>query len=163
MPSVRLTNLLIVLVCLGLMAYALYSQLALGLHPCPLCVSQRIFVILVGLFALLAFIHNPGMTGRGIYAGLGMLAAVIGGVVAGRHVYLQNLPADQVPACGPGLQYMFNTFPFTEALAVLFRGDGNCAEVDWAFLGLSMPAWVLLAFVALFVANGWQLARGLSA
>lgn len=159
MPNVRITNLLVVLVCLGLMAYALYAQEVLGLHPCPLCISQRIFVILVGLFALLASIHNPGAVGRKVYAALGMLAALVGAIVSGRHLYLQNLPADQVPACGPGLEYMFNTFPFTEAVAVLFRGDGNCAELDWAFLGLSMPGWVLVAFAALFAVNTWQLLR----
>lgn len=159
MLNVRIVNLFIVLACAGLMAYALYSQEVLGLHPCPLCITQRIFVILVGLVALLAFIHNPAPRFRRIYAGLGMVAAVIGAIVAGRHLYLQNLPADQVPACGPGLEYMFNTFPFTEAVSVLFRGDGNCAEVDWAFLGLSMPGWVLVAFVALFTANAWQLIR----
>lgn len=159
MPSVRLTNLLIVLVCVGLMAYALYAQEVLGLHPCPLCISQRIFVILVGVFALIAFIHNPKVLLRRVYAGLGMLAAVVGGIVAGRHLYLQSLPEDQVPACGPGLEYIFGTFPFLEAVAVLFRGDGNCADVDWQFLGIAMPGWVLAAFVALFAVNCWQMVR----
>lgn len=159
MPNVRITNLLLVIACLALMAYALYSQEVLGLHPCPLCITQRVFVILVGLFALLAFIHKPRALGRRVYAALSMLAAVAGGVVASRHLYLQSLPEDQVPACGPGLEYMFNTFPFIEAVAVLFRGDGNCAEVDWTFLGLSMPGWVLIAFIALFAVNAWQLLR----
>lgn len=159
MPSIRLTNLLIVLACAGLMAYALYSQEVLGLEPCPLCITQRIFVIAVGLIALVAFIHNPGALFRRIYAGLGMLAAVVGGIVSGRHLWLQSLPEDEVPACGPGLEYMFETFPFTEAVAVLFRGNGNCAVVDWELLGLAMPGWVLIAFVGLFAANGWQLLR----
>jgi len=142
------------------MAYALYAQEVLGLHPCPLCVSQRIFVIAVGLVALVALIHNPArILFRRIYAGLGMLAAVVGGAVAGRHVYIQNLPEDEVPACGPGLDYIFDTFPFFEAVTILFRGDGNCAEVDWQFVGLSMPAWVLIAFAGLFLVNAWQLVR----
>lgn len=160
MPSVRLTNLAIVLACVGLMAYALYAQEVLELYPCPLCISQRIFVIAVGLIALVALIHNPGRAiFRRIYAGLGMLAAVVGGVVAGRHVYIQNLPEDEVPACGPGLDYIFDTFPFFEAVTVLFQGDGNCADVDWQFIGLSMPAWVLIAFVGLLLVNGWQFVR----
>lgn len=160
MPSVRLTNLAIVLACIGLMAYALYAQEVLELYPCPLCISQRIFVIVVGLVALVALIHNPArLLFRRIYAVLGMLAAVVGAVVAGRHVYIQNLPEDEVPACGPGLDYIFDTFPFFEAVTILFRGDGNCAEVDWQFLGLSMPAWVLIAFIGLFLVNGWQLVR----
>lgn len=160
MPSVRLTNLAIVLACTGLMGYALYAQEILELHPCPLCISQRIFVIAIGLIALVAFIHNPvRLLFRRIYAALGMLAAVVGGVVAGRHVYIQGLPEDEVPACGPGLDYIFDTFPFFEAVTILFRGDGNCAEIDWQFLGLSMPAWVLIAFIGLFAVNGWQLLR----
>jgi len=36
---------------------------------------------------------------------------------------------------------------------MLLRGDGNCAEVQWQLLGLSMPAWVMLAFVG-FAAVG---------
>ena len=159
LPGIRLTNLLIVIACTGLMAYALYAQEVLGLHPCPLCITQRIFVIAVGLLALIAAIHNPRGLMRRIYAGLAMLAAVVGGIVAGRHLWLQNLPADEVPSCGPGLEYMFNTFPFMEAVAVLFRGDGNCAIVDWTLLGLSMPGWVLIAFVGLFIINLWQILR----
>lgn len=160
MPGIRLTNLAIALACTGLMAYALYAQEVLELYPCPLCISQRIFVIAVGVIALLAFIHNPARAiFRRIYAGLGMLAAVVGGIVAGRHVYIQGLPEDEVPACGPGLDYIFDAFPFFEAVTILFRGDGNCAEIDWQFLGLSMPAWVLIAFIGLFAVNTWQLLR----
>lgn len=159
MPSIRSTNLLIAVVCAALMAYAIYSQEVLGLHPCPLCITQRIFVILVGVIAVIAFAHNPRGTMRRVYAGLGILAALVGAIVAGRHVYIQNLPPDQVPSCGPGLEYMFNTFPFMEAVAVLFRGDGNCAVVDWSFLGLSMPAWVLIGFAGLLAVNAWQLIR----
>lgn len=159
MPSIRTTNLLIAIACAGLMAYALYAQEVLGLQPCPLCITQRIFVILVGAIALIVMAHDPSGIMRRVYAGLGMVAGLVGAIVAGRHVYIQNLPPDQVPSCGPGLEYMFNTFPFTEAVAVLFRGDGNCAVVDWSFLGLSMPAWVLVAFAGLLFVNAWQLIR----
>lgn len=159
LPNFRLTNLGIFLVCCGLMAYAYYSQLVIGLNPCPLCITQRVFVIAVGLIALVAAIHNPKPLGRRVYAVLGMVAAVVGMRVAGQHVWIQSLPADQVPACGPGLTYIFETFPLAEAIRVLFRGDGNCAEIDWTFLGLSMPAWVFIAFVGLFAVNAWQLFR----
>jgi disulfide bond formation protein DsbB len=158
-PSIKTTNLLVALACAGLMAYALYAQEILGLHSCPLCITQRIFVILVGSVALVAFMHNPAGALRRVYAGLGMVSAVAGAIVAGRHVYIQSLPADQVPSCGPDLEYMFNTFPFTEAVTVLLRGDGNCAVVDWSFLGLSMPGWVLIAFIGLLAVNAWQLIR----
>lgn len=155
----RVVNIIIAAGCAGLMAFALYLQEKLGLHPCPLCITQRVCVIVVGAIALIAAIHNPGKTGVRIYAGLQGLAALTGIVVAGRHVWIQSLPADQVPACGPGLQYMFENFPFMDALELLFKGDGNCAIVDWSFLGLSIPAWVLVACVGLLFINGWQLLR----
>lgn len=159
LPGIRLTNLLIFLLCVGLLAYAYYSQLVLGLHPCPLCISQRIFVALVGIAALIAAIHNPARLGRRLYTGFAIAAGILGAIVAGRHVWIQNLPADQVPACGPSLNYILETFPLTEAIAVLFRGDGNCADVVWNFLGLSMPAWVLIAFIGLIAVNLWQWVR----
>src|SRR5690606_36649389 len=128
------------------------------LHPCPLCITQRIFIIAVGVLALLACVHNPGKTGVRLYAVLQGLAAVGGAVVAGRHLWIQSLPADQVPACGPGLQYIFDNFPFVEALSLLFAGDGSCAEVQ-LFWGLPIPAWVLLACLGLLVVNILQLWR----
>ena len=133
----------------GLMAYALFLQYVQGLEPCPLCIFQRVAVIALGLVFLAAGLHAPaGATAR-VYAALGVLAAGGGVVVAGRHAYLQQLPADEVPACGPGLDYMLDVFPLTEALTLVFQGSGECANVDWSFLGLSMPAWVLLWCAAL--------------
>lgn len=155
----RQINFVIAAGCAGLILFALYLQEQLALNPCPLCITQRACVIIVGVIALLASIHNPGKSGVRVYATLQILVAVTGAIVAARHVWIQNLPADQVPACGPGLQYMFDNFPFMEALALLFRGDGNCAVVDWTFLSLSIPAWVLVAFVGLLVINFWQLLR----
>jgi protein dithiol:quinone oxidoreductase len=60
-----------------------------------------------------------------------------------------------VPECGPGLDYMLQAFPLNETLRMVFTGSGECAEVDWAFLGLSMPAWVLISFVLLGVTGLW--------
>lgn len=159
LPNYRITNLLIVITCVGLMSYALFSEYVLGLHPCPLCMTQRLFVILVGVFALIAFIHNPNVLGRRVYAVLGIIAGGLGAGVAGRHVWLQNLPPDQVPACGPSLDYILDAFPLTEAFVVLMRGDGNCAEVTWRFIGLSMPTWVLISFCGLILVNLWQCFR----
>lgn len=155
----RCVNAVIAAGCLGMIVFALYLQQHLGLHPCPLCITQRVCVIIVGVIAMFAAIHNPAKCGVRVYAGLQALAALTGMGVAARHVWIQNLPADQVPACGPGLQYMFDNFPFMEALALLFRGDGNCAIVDWTFLSLSIPAWVLVACSGLLIINLWQLLR----
>ncbi len=143
----------------GLMLFALYLQEKLGLHPCPLCITQRIFVIAVGVLALVAALHNPAQVGRRVWSALTMLAAAGGAVVAGRHVWIQNLPEDQVPACGPSLDYMFENFPFRQALELLFMGDGNCAEIGWTFLSLSIPGWTLVAFSGFLVLSLWQLCR----
>jgi disulfide bond formation protein DsbB len=99
---------------------------------------------------LAAFLHNPGSANgvRG-YAAAGFLTATLGASVSGRHVWLQHLPADEVPACGPGIEYMFQYFPLSDTLRALLTGTGECAKVDWTLLGLSMPAWVLLCFLGL--------------
>ena len=157
--GVRSTYLLMFFGCLGLILIALYFQHGMGMHPCPLCITQRIFVIAVGLIALAAALHNPGRRGRWIYSLSGILMAAIGLGVALRHVWIQSLPEDQVPACGPGLTYMFENFPLGEAFELLFQGDGNCADITWSLLGLSMPAWVAVCFVGLIGLNLWQALR----
>ena len=126
--------------------------------PCSLCITQRGFVVLTGLLALIAAIHNPGTGGRRTYAVLGILSALLGACFAGRQLWLQSLPEDQVPACGPGLSYIFEVFPFIDALKLLLQGDGNCAHVDKIF-GLSLAAWTLMAFIGLALVNLYQLFR----
>ncbi len=159
LPTIRQTSLIIFIGCVGLILTALGFQKFLGLAPCPLCITQRIFVIAVGLIALIAFFHSPADTGRRVYAFGGIAMALAGAGFSGRHLYLQGLPPDQLPSCGPSLDYMFETFPFMEALEILLMGDGNCGEVMWSLFGLSMPAWVLIAFVGLALINVWQLLR----
>jgi protein dithiol:quinone oxidoreductase len=160
----RLLNGLGFLACGLLMAYALFAEIALGLEPCPLCVFQRLAVIVLGLLFLAAAIHHPARRlGARLYAaGLG-LAAGAGVAVAGQHLRLQNLPEDEVPACGPGLDFMLDVFPLHEAIRMVFTGSGECAEVDWSLLGLSMPAWVLIACLGLGVlgvVTNWRGAAG---
>lgn len=149
-------------VCLALITFALYSQHVNGLDPCPLCILQRIAVIGVGVVFLLAAIHHPGRFGGRIYAALIVMTGGAGAIVAGRHVWLQSLPADQVPACGPGLDYILEVFPFSQALAMIFSGSGECAEVGWTFLGLSMPAWVLVWLLTLVGVGVWNNLRAYS-
>jgi len=149
--SRRILNLAGFVACAGLMAYALYAQYELMLDPCPLCIFQRVAVIALGLVFLLAYIHHPFGWGSRVYALLVLTAAGCGAFVAGRHVWLQNLPPDQVPSCGPGLGFMLEAFPALEVLQMVLTGSGECASVDWSLLGLSMPAWVLIAIAALGV------------
>ena len=155
-PATRQLNLAGFLACVGMMAYAVYAERYLMLMPCPLCVFQRMAVISIGIIFLTATLHNPASWGRRVYAGLILAAAGAGIGVAGRHVWLQNLPPDQVPACGAGYDYIMDTLPFAEALTVIFSGSGECASVDWQFLGLSMPAWVLISVAVVGSAGIWN-------
>lgn len=133
----------------GLMGYALYAQHVQGYDPCPLCVLQRIAMIAVGLVFAVAALHAPRGAGARVYGVLGALVALTGAGVAGWHVRLQNLPPSEVPACGPGYDYIMDTFGPLQGLSMIFEGSGECANVDWTFMGLSMPAWVFIWFVAL--------------
>lgn len=153
MITKRQLNFAAAFICVGLMAYALYAQYQLLLEPCPLCIFQRVAVIVMGIVFLLAAVHSPGVTGSRVYAVLLLLAGGGGIFVSGRHVWLQNLPADKVPSCGPGLDFMLEAFPLMETLKMVLSGSGECASVDWSFLGLSMPAWVLIAVAALTLAG----------
>ena len=153
LPTHRQSYAIILTSIIGLMGYGLYTQYYQGLDPCPLCMTQRFFYCLIGFLALLALIHNPASTGRKVY-GVLMAVAASGGITsAGRQVWLQHLPPEQVPACGPSLEYMLESFPFSETLKRLVMGDGNCAEVVWSFLGLSMGEWSLLWFIAFFIVS----------
>lgn len=150
---------LLTLAIVSMLFARFYLQEYLGLEACPLCMTQRVFVMAWGAVALLAVIHNPAGVGRRIYAGLCALSAIAGGAVAGRHVWLQHLPEDQVPACGPSLEYMLDTLPFSETISLVLMGDGNCAETAWTFMGLSIPEQTLLLFAATAIICLWQMAR----
>ena len=158
-PNIRQTNILIFFGCVGLILTALVMQYFFEMNPCPLCITQRVFIIIVGLLALIAAIHNPASLGRRIYALLSIISCAIGGSVSLRHIWLQNLPDDLVPACGPSLSYMFESFPISQAINLLLQGDGNCADVVFSFLGLSIPGWTAVAYVYLIGFCLWQLLR----
>jgi protein dithiol:quinone oxidoreductase len=145
----RLANGIGFLICAALMAYALYAQHVLGLAPCPLCIFQRVAVISVGVLFLIAALHNPGTTGGRIYGGLMLLAVACGIGIAGRHVWIQAQPPGTVPACGADLNFLMDIMPITQVVQKVLTGSGECGTVDWAFLGLSMPWWVLISLVAL--------------
>ena len=155
----RKTNALLALCGVLLIATALIMQEILGMHPCPLCITQRLFVIATGAMAFIAFLHNPGASGVKCYGVVGALLASAGASFSARHVWLQNLPEDLVPACGPGLSYMFENFPVTQAFELLLMGDGNCSEVVWSLFGISIPGWMFLGFSGLVVINLWQIFR----
>jgi disulfide bond formation protein DsbB len=135
----------------GLMGFALFLQYVKHQDPCPLCMVQRvIFIALLAVFALAA-LHRPKRAGERVYAALVALLAITGVGVASRHIWIQHLPKDQVPACGPGLDYMLETMPMSGVLKELMHGSGECAEKGWTFLALNIPEWSLVCYVALGV------------
>jgi disulfide bond formation protein DsbB len=147
--TARRGNLLGFLACTGLLAYAYYAQFVLHLEPCPLCIFQRIGTFALGVVFLIAALHDPAAFGRRLYALLLSLAGLATIGVAVRHLYLQSLPPDSVPACGASLDFMLKVFSLSEVLVKVLTGSGECAKVPWQFLGLAMPAWVLISVVAL--------------
>jgi disulfide bond formation protein DsbB len=135
--------------CAALIAYALYTQFHQGLEPCPLCIFQRIGIALTGVFFLLAALHDPRGAGRTVYGLLITLAALATAAVAARHVYVQHLPPGSLPSCGAPLSVLLKFTPVWELIRKVLTGSGECGEVTWRFLGLAMPAWVLLWALAL--------------
>lgn len=150
---------LVILAVISMLFARVYLQAYVGLEACPLCMSQRVFVVLWGVIALLAAVHNPQTVGRRVYAALCCIAAWAGAAVAARHVWLQHLPEDLVPACGPSLDYMLENLPFQDTLSIVLAGDGNCAEIDWTFLGFSIPEQTLAVFCVAMLVSLWQAVR----
>lgn len=145
--------------CVLIMAGALYLEHVVGLAPCPLCVVQRICVILFGLVCLLAALHGPGLPGQRLYAGLLLIIAAAGGGTAARQVWLQSVPADQLPSCIPPLDFLMDTLPFQEVVRVVLHGSADCAEVSWTLFTLSVAEWSLLAFFGMLVFALLQMLR----
>jgi disulfide bond formation protein DsbB len=158
--SPRLAFVGLVLLAIASMLFArVYLQEFLNLEACPLCMSQRAFVVTWGVIALVGALHNPRGWGIRVYGALCGLAAWAGAAIAARHVWLQHLPEDQVPACGPSLDYMLENLPFEDTLSIVLAGDGNCANVSWTFLGFSIPEQTLAVFCAAILVCLWQTTR----
>jgi len=153
--SRRTGNLLGFAACAALIGYALFVQYVQGLEPCPLCILQRVAVMVVGALFLIAALHNPAERGARVYGVLIDLAALAGIVVAARHMWIMAQPPGSVAECGASLDYMMDVLPLHEVLMKVLSGSGECAKLDWQFAGLNMPTWVLIALVCL---GTWGLA-----
>jgi len=157
--------LVLALSCTSAMAFAYYMQYVAGLEPCNLCMLQRMSMIATGIFAWLGLFDSLLSQSRwqqwrqitlGVFASI---AASSGLVLAARHVWLQHLPAERVPACGPPFDYLVEQFPMVQVVQDIFMGSGDCAKVDWQLFGLSMPEHLLWVFSALVAVSVWQTIR----
>ena len=147
----RQIHLIVFLLVGALIGYAAYSIKILGLEACTLCITQQFFYCVIGVTSFVAFLHNPLGPLVRLYSGFIFLCAIAGAWIAGRQVWLQSLPEDEVPLCGPPLEYIIDVFPFADVLNALFMGDGNCAEIPWQFLGLSMAGWSFIWFGVIII------------
>lgn len=139
----------------GLLGFGFYLQYGLQLEPCPLCIAQRIVFLATGLVFFCAALVNPGYVGRLVTSLVALLLALLGAAMAARQVWLQHLPPDQVPGCGFGLDFMLEAFPLWEVILITLQGTGDCAEIQWVFLGLTIPGWSLVAFSGLALLSLW--------
>lgn len=144
---------IIFLSCVALLGFALYLEHIIGLEPCPLCVFQRIAYMLIAMITLLCVIHNPKNLFAAIYPALIFIVSICGLAIAIRQTWLQHLPADKVPTCGPDLGYMIDAFPVLDMLRMVLSGSGECAEVQWEFLGLSIPEYSVIYFLLLSISS----------
>ena len=152
MNSPRIFYSIIFAICASLLGFGLYLEHAVGLEPCPLCIFQRVAYIVIAVISLIGTIHNPQKLFERIYTGLILVTSLCGAGIAGRQVWLQHLPEDKIPECGPGLEYMLDTFPFTDALRMILSGSGECAEAQWTFLSFSIAEWSIVCFSGLIIA-----------
>lgn len=153
MLPLRSSNWLLAFASVAALSFAFYAQYGLNLVPCHLCIFQRVTVAAMGAaFVLAALFSGPGLRGM-LFAALIGVTGLATVATAGRHVWIQMQPKGSVPACGADLDFMLDIFPLTEVILKVFQAGGECAKVDWSFLGLSMPAWVLI-FAALMTAAG---------
>jgi disulfide bond formation protein DsbB len=141
-----------VLASIGMMSVALFMEKFLLLEPCMLCYLQRFFVILFGLIGLAGILHNSKSIGvfKG-YLFAAIISSSLGALLSIRQLYLQSLPAELVPSCAPDIEYLLDSLPFLEVIIMAIQGDGNCAEVLWSFLGISIPGWLLIGFVCFLI------------
>ena len=152
LPPPRIVFIVTAAVCGGLLSYGYYLQFVEGLEPCPMCILQRLCYIAIAVITLIGALHGPQRGAVYVYGALSAVGALLGAAIAGRQVWLQHLPPELVPECGPGLEFMLEMYPLVDAVELMLRGTGECAVVDWTFLGFSIAEWSLVCFSMIFVA-----------
>ena len=142
--------------CLSLLAYGYYLEFFEDLLPCPMCIFQRLGYMAITLVSLIAVIQAPQRTGGITYGVLVIIFSTIGASIAGRQTWLQHIPPGLVPECGPGLEFMLEMYPLLETIERALLGTGDCAEVSWTFIGMSIAEWSLICFIGLLVVALYQ-------
>ena len=155
----RTLFLLAALGCVALMGFSLYLQHSMELEPCPLCISQRIAMATLGLVVLIAGIHNPRVTGYRVYGALTTFLGLVGASLAARQLWIQSLSPEEMLECKPPIEFLVDILPFTEIVQMMLTGTGDCGDVQWVFLGLSIPGWTLVMFCGFTLFGLFELFR----
>lgn len=134
-----------------LVALALIIQKKFNLDPCPLCITQRIIFMVLGLFFLINAFIKPTYLMRILSLVVLSITSIIGMVFSFKHILIQSKAIDVPNECGVDLNYMFENFPFSKALNLLFKGTGDCSHIDWTLLSLTIPQWAFIGFISFFV------------
>ena len=141
--------------CFGIVISALVIQTVYKLEPCPLCITQRMFFMGLGVLFLMGAFIKPATLLKKIFTVLQVLTALGGAGWAMRHWYLQANKESMIADCGVGFDYMFENFPLKKMFTLIFKGTGDCAAIDWTFLGLTLPQLGLISFAGLGVYAVW--------
>lgn len=148
----RSTQIVLLFITFIVIVSSFYFQYMIGLEPCPLCLMQRFSAIVLGMFYLMGICISTIKRSR-IVCVFQIILAAFGLFFATRQLWLQSLPVDETPVCMPGLDVLIQYFPWKDVLHALFWGSGDCANVSWSWLGLSMPAWSALYFIFMLIAS----------
>ncbi|SBS40398.1 Disulfide bond formation protein B [Marinomonas spartinae] len=142
------------LAAFALLGVAFYMEYQMGLEPCPLCMLQRIVFFFIGLVSIFSAL-TANEKRRQWFSVTVVVLSLMGAALSIRHLYLQHLPVDDLPACMPGLSYMISAFPWQSVARAMIMGTGDCGEVVWTFLGVSIPGWTLVMFALMAIVNVW--------
>lgn len=149
--SARSLNFLLCLGCIAMLGAAYVMEYGFNMAPCKLCMFQRVVFMAIVIVSMLTALINPRKIGRIFWGLLLIILTSIGIALSLRHLYLQSLPPELVPDCGPPLDYMMDILPLSEVIVSVLNGSGDCAEVSWVFLGLTIPGWTLVAFIGILL------------
>ena len=144
-------NILGAIIAFLMIVSALSIQLVYELEPCPLCVTQRIIFIIIGILFLLFSLLPLNKVNKLFHLFSISVAGLVGVVFSIRHILIQEKIIEIPAECGIDLNYMFENFPLSEAINLLFKGTGDCSKIDWTFFGITLPQLALIGYV-LFIA-----------
>jgi disulfide bond formation protein DsbB len=133
--------------CAFLLGVSYYLEYMEGFQPCPLCLVQRLLIAILGLLFLTATSWRLRQrTGRRLGKAI-VLLTLLGAAAAGYQLWLQHYMASTLATCLPPLAYLLSAFPPAEAFSLILKNPAGCNDIQWIFMGLSLPAWTSVSFV----------------